>query len=113
VRPIAALREIASALAMRARDRSITSRVAATASAISRCETMACSCLAIVEAQALCIPSNFIFGWDWRRRLEDTVSFFFNKFLPLFRRTVQQQCGVDPLQDFIPMGTVWAAWWSA
>jgi pimeloyl-ACP methyl ester carboxylesterase len=46
----------------------------------------------------------FIFGWDWRRRLEDTVSFFFNKFLPLFRGTVQQQCGVDPLQDFILIG---------
>jgi len=46
----------------------------------------------------------FIFGWDWRRRLEDTVSFFFNKFLPQFRCTVQQQCGVDPLQDFILMG---------
>jgi pimeloyl-ACP methyl ester carboxylesterase len=46
----------------------------------------------------------FIFGWDWRRRLEDSASFFFNKFLPLFRSTVQQQCGADPLQDFILMG---------
>jgi hypothetical protein len=46
----------------------------------------------------------FIFGWDWRRRLDDTVSFFFDQFLPLFRSTVQQQCGVDPLQDFILMG---------
>ena len=46
----------------------------------------------------------FVFGWDWRRRLEDTVRFFFDKFLPLFRSTIQQQCGADPLQDFILMG---------
>jgi pimeloyl-ACP methyl ester carboxylesterase len=46
----------------------------------------------------------FIFGWDWRRRLDDTVSFFFSKFLPLFRTTVQQQTGVDPLQNFIILG---------
>jgi len=46
----------------------------------------------------------FVFGWDWRRRLEDSVSFFLNQFLPLFRGTVQQQCGADPLQDFILMG---------
>jgi hypothetical protein len=46
----------------------------------------------------------FIFSWDWRRRLEDSVSFFFNQFLPLFRTTVQQQCGTDPLQHFILMG---------
>jgi pimeloyl-ACP methyl ester carboxylesterase len=46
----------------------------------------------------------FIFSWDWRRRLEDTVGFFFNQFLPLFRSTVQQQCGADPLQQFILMG---------
>ncbi len=46
----------------------------------------------------------FIFGWDWRRRLEESVDLFFHKFLPLFRSTVQQQCGVDPLHDFILMG---------
>jgi hypothetical protein len=46
----------------------------------------------------------FIFSWDWRRRLDDTVSFFFNQFLPVFRSTVQQQCGADPLQRFILMG---------
>ncbi len=46
----------------------------------------------------------FIFPWDWRRRLGDAVSFFFNQFLPLFRTTVQQQCGADPLQQFILMG---------
>jgi hypothetical protein len=46
----------------------------------------------------------FIFSWDWRRRLEDTVRFFFNRFLPVFRATVQQQTGADPLQHFILMG---------
>jgi hypothetical protein len=47
----------------------------------------------------------FIFSWDWRRRLEDTVDFFFDQFIPLFRSTVQQQCGgTDPLQHFILMG---------
>jgi pimeloyl-ACP methyl ester carboxylesterase len=45
-----------------------------------------------------------IFSWDWRRRPKDTVSFFFNRFLPLFRTTVQQQTGTDPLQKFILMG---------
>jgi pimeloyl-ACP methyl ester carboxylesterase len=46
----------------------------------------------------------FIFGWDWRRRLEDSVSFFFTQFVPLFRSMVQQQCGADPMQKFILMG---------
>jgi hypothetical protein len=46
----------------------------------------------------------FIFGWDWRRRLDDTVEFFLHKFLPLFGNTVQQQCGADPLRDFILVG---------
>ena len=46
----------------------------------------------------------YIFSWDWRRRLDDTVNFFFTQFLPLFRAEVQQQCGVDPLQRFILMG---------
>src|SRR5207248_219093 len=41
----------------------------------------------------------FIFGWDWRRRLEDTVAFFVSKFLPLFQSTVQARFGVDPLDD--------------
>jgi hypothetical protein len=46
----------------------------------------------------------FIFGWDWRRRLEDSVTFFFEQFLPLFRSTVKNQTGADPLQNFILMG---------
>jgi pimeloyl-ACP methyl ester carboxylesterase len=40
-----------------------------------------------------------IFGWDWRRRLEDTVGFFLNRFLPAF----QQACP-DALQNFVLMG---------
>jgi pimeloyl-ACP methyl ester carboxylesterase len=46
----------------------------------------------------------FIFGWDWRRRLEDSVTFFFEQFLPLFQSTVKDQTGADPLQDFILVG---------
>jgi pimeloyl-ACP methyl ester carboxylesterase len=46
----------------------------------------------------------FIFGWDWRRRLEETVAFFLARFLPRFQSTVQNACGTDPLSDFILMG---------
>ncbi len=46
----------------------------------------------------------FIFGWDWRRRLEETVSFFLTRFLPRFQSTVQSVCNTDPLQDFILIG---------
>ena len=46
----------------------------------------------------------FIFSWDWRRRLEDSVSFFFTQFVPLFRSMVQQECGIDPMQQFILVG---------
>jgi pimeloyl-ACP methyl ester carboxylesterase len=46
----------------------------------------------------------FIFSWDWRRRLEDSVSFFFDQFVPLFRNMVQEQCGADPMQQFILLG---------
>jgi len=46
----------------------------------------------------------FIFGWDWRRRLEDTVALFLGKFLPRFQSAVQNACGVDPLQDFVLVG---------
>jgi pimeloyl-ACP methyl ester carboxylesterase len=45
----------------------------------------------------------FIFGWDWRRRLEDTVGFFLNKFLPLFKSMVEPKCG-DVLQDYVLIG---------
>jgi pimeloyl-ACP methyl ester carboxylesterase len=45
----------------------------------------------------------FIFGWDWRRRLEDTVDFFLNKFLPRFKSLVQPKCG-DVLQDYVLIG---------
>jgi len=45
----------------------------------------------------------FIFSWDWRRRLEDTVALFL-RFLPQFQQTVISQCGADPLGDFILVG---------
>ena len=41
----------------------------------------------------------FIFSWDWRRRLEDTVALFL-RFLPQFQQTVLNQCGADPLGEF-------------
>lgn len=46
----------------------------------------------------------FIFSWDWRRRLEDSVSFFFTQFVPLFRSMVGDQCGADPMKEFILLG---------
>lgn len=46
----------------------------------------------------------FIFGWDWRRRLEETVAFFLTQFLPRFQTAVQNACGADPLRDFILVG---------
>jgi pimeloyl-ACP methyl ester carboxylesterase len=45
----------------------------------------------------------FVFGWDWRRRLEDTTALFL-QFLPQFRSTVISQCGADPLADFVLVG---------
>jgi pimeloyl-ACP methyl ester carboxylesterase len=45
----------------------------------------------------------FIFGWDWRRRLEDAVDFFLNKFLPRFKSLVEPKCG-DVLQDYVLIG---------
>jgi hypothetical protein len=45
----------------------------------------------------------FIFSWDWRRRLEDTVALFL-RFLPQFQQTVISQCGADPLGDFVLVG---------
>jgi pimeloyl-ACP methyl ester carboxylesterase len=46
----------------------------------------------------------FIFGWDWRRRLEETVSFFLTQFLPRFQSAVKKTCNVDPLRDFVLVG---------
>jgi pimeloyl-ACP methyl ester carboxylesterase len=41
----------------------------------------------------------FIFGWDWRRRLEDTVDFFLNIFLPAFGQACPKA-----LQKFVLIG---------
>lgn len=41
----------------------------------------------------------FVFGWDWRRRLEDTASFFLDQFLPALRLACP-----DALQNFVLMG---------
>jgi len=45
----------------------------------------------------------FIFSWDWRRRLDDVVALFL-RFLPQFQSTVINQCGADPLSDFVLVG---------
>jgi len=45
----------------------------------------------------------FVFGWDWRRRLKDTVDFFLNQFIPLFQNRTQQPCP-DALKDIVLIG---------
>ena len=59
------------------------------------------------EFQTWCKNNNadlFVFGWDWRRRLDETVTFFLSKFIPLFRQSVAQQTGADPLARFSLVG---------
>lgn len=46
----------------------------------------------------------FVYGWDWRRRLDDTVSLFLAEFLPRFRQRVQAACNADPLQNCTLVG---------
>lgn len=47
----------------------------------------------------------FVFGWDWRRRPDETATFFRTKFLPRFRSTVIDLCeGADPLANFSLVG---------
>lgn len=46
----------------------------------------------------------FIFGWDWRRRLEHSVDLFLNCFLPFFQQRVVAACAADPLANFALIG---------
>jgi len=46
----------------------------------------------------------FVFGWDWRRRLEHTVDFFLDTFLPTFQQRVWDACDADPLQNCTLIG---------
>jgi hypothetical protein len=47
----------------------------------------------------------YVFGWDWRRRLEDGGEFFINQFLPYFQERVQNGCNnADPLARFSLVG---------
>lgn len=46
----------------------------------------------------------FVFPYDWRRRLEETVKFFVGKFLPFFRDYVKEKGGFDPLKRFALVG---------
>ena len=46
----------------------------------------------------------FVFPWDWRRRLDETVTFFVGKFLPHFQARVQAAGRPDPLARFALVG---------
>ncbi len=47
----------------------------------------------------------FVFGWDWRRRLEHSGRFFVKKFLPYFQARVKNECNnADPLANFSLIG---------
>ena len=46
----------------------------------------------------------FIFGWDWRRRLDETADFFLNQFIPFFRERVMANNLPDPMADFSLVG---------
>jgi hypothetical protein len=46
----------------------------------------------------------FVFGWDWRRRLDETVAFFLGRFLPFFRARVLAAGCPDPLANYSLVG---------
>src|SRR5215470_839830 len=46
----------------------------------------------------------FVFGWDWRRDIRETVRFFLDCFLPMFDARVTGQCTPHPLEDFTLLG---------
>jgi hypothetical protein len=56
---------------------------------------------------AWCANNNiglFVFPWDWRRRLDETVKFFVGTFLPSFREQVLKAGRPDPLARFSLVG---------
>jgi hypothetical protein len=47
----------------------------------------------------------YVFGWDWRRRLQDSGEFFITQFLPYFQQRVQNGCNnADPLTSYSLVG---------
>ena len=47
----------------------------------------------------------FVFGWDWRRRIQDSGRFFVNQFLSHFQDRVKAGCNnADPLSNFSLIG---------
>jgi len=47
----------------------------------------------------------FVFGWDWRRRLEEIADFFVQQFLLQFQTMVKQGCNnADPLANLTLIG---------
>ena len=46
----------------------------------------------------------FVFGWDWRRKSQDTADFFLKQFLPRFETRVNKKCPTHPLSNFWIIG---------
>ncbi len=46
----------------------------------------------------------FVFGWDWRRRIEDIADFCVTQFLPRFQQAMLAANLPDPLMDFTIVG---------
>jgi hypothetical protein len=65
-------------------------------------------CTPYVGFTAWCVLKGldyFVFGWDWRRRLEHSGRFFVRKFLPHFQERVKNECNnADPLVNFSLIG---------
>ena len=52
----------------------------------------------------------FVFPNDWRRRMDETATFFVGKFLPFFRAHVQGAGCPDPWRALRWWGTASAVW---
>ncbi len=46
-----------------------------------------------------------VYGWDWRRRIDECARFFLEKFLPYFQERVKAECNnYDPLHKWTVVG---------
>lgn len=47
----------------------------------------------------------FVYGWDWRRRIDECARFFLEQFLPHFQECVKAGCNnFDPLENYTVIG---------
>jgi len=46
----------------------------------------------------------FIYGWDWRRRVQDIGAFFIDIFLPHFNNRMKNECGINTPDPFALVG---------